>query len=251
MRKTISSASDSEKNFWDRTWSSEKDTKETEMIDRYITRSSVDYSYTFLGDIQNKKLLEIGCGSGYETVDFCQKGADATAIDFSTESIKAAKERCQKNGIKKVRIENMNAESLRFNDESFDCVYINKVLLHTNKDKVLQECIRVLKKNGIFVINETLKNWIFAFPYRTFSPYRKSHPTYLSLKDVETFSTEHKEFYLFSTFFLFLFYLPCNKKIALSMFNMFARVDTFLLEAFPFLRTFAWVTVACFRKKEV
>lgn len=239
-----------ENSFWNGTWGSEKRTKETEMIDRYITRTSVDYSYTLLRDIKDKKLLEIGCGSGYETVEFCQKGAFITAIDLSTESIKAAKERCKKNNLKRVHIEEMNAESIHFKDNTFDRIYINKVLLHTDKEKVLQECIRVLKKDGILVINEMLKYWLFTFPYRTFSPYRKSNPKYTTLKDINKFNMEHKEFYLFSTFFLFLFYIPLFSatKFAYAIFIMFARVDTLLLKLFPFLRNFAWITVAYIRK---
>ena len=45
--------------FWDSVWSSEQAKDETEMIDRYIPKASVDYSYELLGDIKGKKLLEI------------------------------------------------------------------------------------------------------------------------------------------------------------------------------------------------
>lgn len=239
-----------ETTFWDSAWGSEKRTKETEMIDRYIPRVSVEFSYSLLGNITGKKLLEIGCGSGYETVEFCQKGAEVTAIDFSTESIIAAKERCKKNNIKRVAIEKMNAESLCFEDNTFDRVYINKVLLHTDKEKVLAECVRVLKRDGILVINEMLKHWLFSFPYRTFSPYRKSNPRYTTLNDIRKLNMEHKEFYLFSTFFLFLFYIPIlsTSKFAYTLFTWIARLDTLLLKMFPFLRNFAWITVAWRRK---
>lgn len=234
--------------FWDSAWTSEKLTQDTEMVDRYIPKASVEHSYQLLGDIKGKKLLEIGCGSGYETVEFCQKGADVTAIDFSRESIKIARDRCNQNKIQKVHLEFMNAESLQFKDNLFDRVYINKVLLHTNKERVLQECRRVLKKEGIIVINEMLKYWLFTFPYRTFSPYRKSKPKYITLDEIKKWTYVHKEFYLFSTFFLFLFYTPLNKKTALTLFNIFAHIDAFLLTVFPFLRNLAWITVATIKK---
>jgi ubiquinone/menaquinone biosynthesis C-methylase UbiE len=144
----------------------------------------------------------------------------------------------------------MNAETLGFKDNTFDRVYINKVLLHTDKDKVLQECIRVLKKDGVLIINEMLKHWLFAPIYRSFSPYRKSNPKYMTLQDIKKLKAEHKEFYLFSTFFLFFFYLPlpfCTQ-FGYTLFNIFARIDTHLLELFPFLRNFTWITVAWLRK---
>ena len=234
--------------FWDSTWISDQFKDETEMIDRYIPKVSVEYSYKLLGDVKGKKLLEIGCGSGYQTVEFCQKGAIVTAIDLSRESINGTKQRCMQNNIDNAEVEQMSAEVLAYKDNSFDRIYINKVVLHTDKQKVLQECRRVLKKDGVLVVNEMLKQWLFSFPYRTFSPYRKSKPKYITMAEVKSGFVEHKEFYLFSTFFLFLFYLKISKKIAFGVFNSIAKVDEAILKVFPCLRKFAWLTVAWLRK---
>lgn len=234
--------------FWDSAWSSENLKKGTEMLDRLIPHKSVEFSYKLLGDITGKKLLDVGCGSGLLTIELCQKEAFVTAIDVSEESIRATKEVCKKNIIQNMGIKKMNAESLQFKDNTFDRVYISRMLMHTNKDHVLQESIRVLKKGGILVVSEPLKYWMFAFPYRLFSPYRKSNPKYITIKEVKKLNMKHKEFYLFSTFFFFLFYMMNNKKIAFMIFDMFAWVDTLLLKVFPFLRNFAWITVAWLKK---
>lgn len=236
--------------FWDFAYSSEKRSKALEMIDGEIPHRSIKFSYSLLGDIKDKKLLEIGSGTGYQTIKFCLDGARVTAIDISEESVNATRALLQKNNIQNVEIKQMTAEKLQFEDNSFDRIYINKVLLHTDKDKVISECLRVLKKEGIVVFTEMLKAWLFAFPYRIFSPYRKSNPDYLTLKEVKEIAKEHKEFYLFATFFLFLFYLPFpgSAKAGYFLFKALEPLDSVLLETFPFLRKYAWITVAALGK---
>lgn len=236
--------------FWDFAYSSEKRSKALDMLDGEIPKVSIQFSYSLLGDVQNKKLLEIGCGSGYQTILFASKGAQVTAIDISKESVNATRALCKKNNIQNAEIKQMAAELLQFKDNTFDRIYINKVLLHTDKDRVISECFRVLKKGGIIVFTEMLKNWIFSFPYRVLSPYRKANPHYLTLKEVQMMTKVHKEFYLFSTFFLFLFYLPFpgSVKIGSFLFNTFARVDSLVWEILPFLKKYAWITVAALQK---
>ncbi len=235
-------------NFWDYTWISEEKTRRTEIIGLVMQKDALDYSYNRLGNIEDKKLLEIGCGSGLQTIYFCKKRAAVTAIDLSEESIKLIKNLAKRNKLKNLNAIIMKAEELQFPDNSFDFIYINCVLMHTQKERVLKECLRTLKPDGLLVIKETLKYWIFAFPYRFFSPYKKTKPNYITLREINNLKAEHKEFYLFSTFFLFLFYLLKNEKLALSIFNVFAKFDDFILEHIPFLRYISWVTVAIVRK---
>ena len=235
--------------FWNSAWTSDKGTKNTEMIGLLIPRSALEFSYEVLGDIEGKKLLEIGCGSGFQTIELCKKGAYVTAVDISEESIKAVKRLSKKYDVKNLEIKKMSAESLEFPDNYFDYAYINCTLMHTDKEKVLKECLRVIKPNGLLVFKETLKHWLFAFPYRLLSPYRKTKPNYITLNDVRKLKARHKEFYLFSTFFLFLFYVFKNKKVPYKIFNILSKIDDYLLKALPLLRNISWVTVAYIRKE--
>lgn len=235
--------------FWNSAWTSDKSTKNTEMIGLLIPRSALEFSYKMLGNIEGKKLLEVGCGSGMQTIEFCKKRAYVTAIDISEESIKAVKRLSRKYNVKNLEIKKMSAESLKFPDNYFDCAYINCTLMHMDKEKVFKECLRVLKPNGLLVFKETLKHWLFAFPYRFLSPYRKTKPSYITLSDVKKLKAAHKEFYLFSTFFLFLFYIFKNKKIPYKLFNALSKIDECLLKALPPLRNISWVTVAYLEKK--
>ncbi len=230
--------------FWERAWASQKKTEDTELITIDTQREATDFSYDLLGNLKNKKLLEIGCGSGRQAIELSQRGAKVTAIDISEESISMLKRKVKENKLKDIKVMKMNGESLRFLDNSFDCVYINCVLMHADKDKVIPESIRVLKKGGILVFKETIKEWLFAFPYRTFSPFRKTKPHYVRLKDIKRLTPQHKEFYLLSTAFLFLVYSARHHTFPYKIYNALTNIDRILLKKIPALRNVSWVSVA-------
>lgn len=111
--------------------------------------------------------LDVGCGSGALTIACAKKNPKATMVgcDIWRGSYKTefSKELCENNakleGIENVRFENGNAVKLPFEDESFDAVTSNYVyhnITGKNKQKLLLETFRVLKKGGVFVIHDLM-----------------------------------------------------------------------------------------------
>jgi ubiquinone/menaquinone biosynthesis C-methylase UbiE len=73
-------------------------------------------------------------------------------IDISEESLEKAREAITENPVK---FELMNAEELKFEDDSFDTVCISHSLHHLeNIDAVLGEMTRVLKPDGYLILQE-------------------------------------------------------------------------------------------------
>ncbi|HLD72435.1 MAG TPA: class I SAM-dependent methyltransferase [Candidatus Nanoarchaeia archaeon] len=237
--------------FWDEVWNSDSFTDKTELIDHLMHKSAVDFSYQLLGDIKDKRLLEIACGSGAQALFFCREGAELAAIDISEKSISETRKVLTENNFRQVQVKKMDARALSFQENTFDLVYFNSLLMHIkdeDQDKVIQESLRVLKPGGKLIFIETLKHWLFAFPYRTFSPYRHSRPEYIPFKFLKKIQAKHREFYLFSCFFLFLFFLIKNKRIVSKLFHALSRIDNFLMQVIPPLRKLSWVTVAWIQK---
>jgi len=113
-----------------------------------------------LGSVCGGRILDVGTGDG-EFIDTLMKtlkdyvsfvGIDYCASDESRKHMESAKKRFEG---KPVRFFEMNAESLKFQDGSFDTVCISYSLHHlANINKVLTEMKRVLKNSGNFILQE-------------------------------------------------------------------------------------------------
>ncbi|MBW5447621.1 methyltransferase domain-containing protein [Cohnella sp. CFH 77786] len=103
----------------------------------------------FLGRMKQENrasLLEIGAGTGRDSLYFKQQGLEVTSVDLSEEMVRL----CQEKGLN-ARL--MDFYELDFPDSTFDAVYAMNCLLHVPKAKlegVLLEIRRVLKSDGLF-----------------------------------------------------------------------------------------------------
>lgn len=97
---------------------------------------------------KGKKVLEIGCGNGADGVRWAQHGAIYTGVDLTETAVQATKRHFQVMGLSGTfQVE--NAESLSFEDETFDIVYSHGVLHHSPTPvKAFKEVKRVLKPGG-------------------------------------------------------------------------------------------------------
>jgi len=109
-----------------------------------------------VGDLKDKKVLDLGCGGGLISIPLIEKGAQLNGIDISKESIEVARVASKGKGNFVVG----DISSLNLSSESVDCVLIVDVLDHIpHFARVIREASRVLKKNGkLFVgtLNRTL-----------------------------------------------------------------------------------------------
>ncbi|MEK6234453.1 MAG: class I SAM-dependent methyltransferase [Planctomycetales bacterium] len=92
---------------------------------------------------KGKKVLEIGCGIGADTMNFARHGAQVTAVELSEESLAVAKQRARVFGFEnRIRFLQGNAEELTsfVPVEKYDLIYSFGVIHHTpNPERVLQE----------------------------------------------------------------------------------------------------------------
>lgn len=81
-----------------------------------------------------KRVLEVGCGIGTDTMNFARAGATITAVDLSAESLRIARRRAQILGLsERIRFVHANAEELTslIPGERYDLVYSFGVVHHT------------------------------------------------------------------------------------------------------------------------
>ncbi|MGE0451712.1 MAG: class I SAM-dependent methyltransferase [Vicinamibacterales bacterium] len=105
-------------------------------------------SPTFRG----KRVLEIGCGPGVDSVQIATAGAKLTAVDLTPQAVALTRQHLSVRGLEGT-VQEANAEQLPFPDGSFDIVYSHGVLHHTvNTQKAIDEVRRVLAPGGRAII---------------------------------------------------------------------------------------------------
>jgi SAM-dependent methyltransferase len=83
---------------------------------------------------KGKRVLEVGCGIGTDTINFARAGAQVTAVDLSTQSLAVAKQRAEVFGFKdRITFHQADAERLSATVpvERYDLVYTFGVIHHT------------------------------------------------------------------------------------------------------------------------
>ena len=92
---------------------------------------------------RGKKVLEIGCGLGTDTINFARAGAQVTAVDLSEASLALARRRAELFGLD-ITVYQGNAEELTsfVPVETYDLVYSFGVIHHTPHPRRVIEAVR-------------------------------------------------------------------------------------------------------------
>lgn len=163
----------------------------------------------FLKDKNHKeiKMLDVACGTSrvIRQLHETHPELNITGLDISPYYIEFAK-----NNVKSDNIEfiTANAENLPFENESLDiisCVYLFHELPRSIRKKVLSEMNRVLKKDGLLVIEDSIQmvesndieNVIYRFAKEFHEPYYKDYvqnPIEEMIKD-SGFAIENSEYH--------------------------------------------------------
>jgi 2-polyprenyl-3-methyl-5-hydroxy-6-metoxy-1,4-benzoquinol methylase len=101
---------------------------------------------------RDKKVLEIGCGIGTDTINFARNGAEVTVVELSEESMKVAQQRADVFDVAdRIHFHNGNAEELStfLPVEQHDLVYSFGVIHHSpHPERILEEARKYLKPGG-------------------------------------------------------------------------------------------------------
>lgn len=116
--------------------------------EKYLNSFEQNKLLPLFGDIKNKKILDVGAGTGRLALKLSNLGATVTALDVSFEMLKVL---TGKN--KKIETKLGDAQNLPFDDEAFDILVAAFVVVHLkNPMSFFDEAYRVLKNNGKLII---------------------------------------------------------------------------------------------------
>jgi ubiquinone/menaquinone biosynthesis C-methylase UbiE len=103
------------------------------------------------GRWKGKRVLEVGCGIGTDSINFARAGAKLTAVDLSGESLRIAQQRASVMGVEdQIEFVQANAEELTaaVSGRQFDLVYSFGVIHHTPRPERALAEMRSLAASG-------------------------------------------------------------------------------------------------------
>jgi len=121
-----------------------KSKKRKDFYERFLVLPSF---LKLLGNVEGKKILDVGCGPGLYASLLAKNGAVVHGMDISSELIGIAKKEAPT-----AELIIGDATRLPYKNLEFDIVIAIHVLYHLNSwDHVLKEIHAILKKGGIFI----------------------------------------------------------------------------------------------------
>lgn len=118
---------------------------------KYADKLEKEMIFEFLGNVEGKKILDAGCGTGNYTIELAKRGAIAVGLDSSIEMLKTAKEKA-----KHVRFVLGSMLYLPFKDKSFNTVVSVTALefCFENPEKAVNEMRRIGSRAVVGVLNK-------------------------------------------------------------------------------------------------
>ena len=115
--------------------------------------------------LKGKHLLEIGCGMGYDSLEFLKRGVRVTATDLTPNAVKMTLQHFAVEKVQAEEVRTANALDLPLEDNIFDAVWSNGVL-HATGDtrRAIAEARRVLKPGGRAIISHFYRkpSWMYT-----------------------------------------------------------------------------------------
>ena len=115
--------------------------------------------------LEGKRLLEIGCGMGFDSLEFLKRGVRVTATDLTENAVTLARRHFEIERQIPEAVQVESVLSLSFPSDSFDAVWANGVL-HATGDtrRAIGEVRRVLKPGGRAIISHFYRrpSWMWT-----------------------------------------------------------------------------------------
>lgn len=211
-----------------------------------VTTRSHEFYKTYLTSIcDNKKILEYGCGVDTYGLLLSSKGGIVTGIDISDIAIARAKINAINSNNTSIEYLVMDAESLKFDENTFYIISGTGIIHHLNIDKAFSEISRTITQDGSAIFLEPLGYNPIINLYRRLTPgirTRDEHP--LLEKDIIIIKKYFNDvdvyyFHLLSFFAVPFFKLPGFNVIL----DLLDTLDSILFRNLPFMRKYASIII--------
>lgn len=150
---------ESHRSNWDKFWVDKKEFREVYSNSDRVVRNLIKVM-----DVRGKRILEVGAGTGRDSLPLIERGAQIFQLDYSEPALNIMKRIADENQIH-VNIVGGDTFCLPFRDETFDVVFHQGLLEHfrpAQAEALLKENIRVLKKGGLLLVDVPQRYHIYT-----------------------------------------------------------------------------------------
>lgn len=226
---------------------------------------SVQFVLSKIDCVENKTILDSGCGSGKMCSLLALLGGKIIGIDKSIAGVRASAELAQ--SVYKQRrclFIHGNSERIPVADQSVDIIFSKSTIQYMERSKALDEYYRIVKPRGIVLLLENKPHNPFVRIFRLYRKifkrgprdveYVKSISGYIDQTEIDSFSTrfkytERREYHLTRMLSIYLRVLFGDNTLFKKFDLLLQKLDHGLLRRVPFLRRFAWfVALYCQEK---
>lgn len=194
------------------TWAVQYDTNDnkTRDLEAKVLRMS-------LAEIPFDSCLEVGCGTGKNTVWLVNKAKQVRAIDLSEEMLAKARQKITSDSVQFTQADITNEWS--FADQLYDLISFSLILEHIQDlDRIFREASRFLKQGGFIYIGE-------LHPFKQYTGTKAHFDTEQGRHIVECYTHHLSDF------------IQIAKKYELSLFDVNEYFDNDLKDAMPRILT--------------
>lgn len=141
---------ESRKSDWENFWDEKSETEEV-----YSNAGRILRHLSKVTDLREKKVLEIGAGTGRDSFPLIEHGARVFQLDYAENSLRILKHLAEESNLE-VNIIGGDTFHLPFRDETFDIIFHQGLLEHFRRpvaERLLRENIRALKRGGLLLVD--------------------------------------------------------------------------------------------------
>ncbi len=128
----------------------------------YLT--TIAYMDKYIGP--GMKILDVAAGTGAYALHYAETDCEVTALDITPSYIDLLKQKAEKRGLKVTSFPNDARDLSMFEECSFNAVFCMGPIYHlteaADREKVLNECYRVLKPEGLLFLAYINKYFVFS-----------------------------------------------------------------------------------------
>lgn len=210
-----------------------------------------NFVLNIMGNFESKRILDVGCGFGRESILLSKYGGLVKGIDISTKTIEVAKKNAFDQGIENINFEVLNVEVLDCLEGKYDIILCKASLHHFYDVKeIINKLYGCLDNNGLMIALEPKSENPIAVVGRKF--FNPSTSTEHPFRTGELENIFKEIFGNFNVKYFNLFSPLCFTfgKIRFLRFNLVKNItfqlldpiDKFLL-SYDLIKKYSWVEV--------